>query len=93
MVRKSYARAWKPCTPAESVDRKKGVVSEKTRNEAASVFTHNPLGVGSNPTGGIPNSLNLLCEQLSRENRAAGRLSESSAPPVTIRTSGFQVPW
>jgi len=77
----------------ERVDNKKSVASKKLRDDALSVFTHNPSVPGSSPGGGIPNSLNLSCEQSSRENRAAGHLSESSAPPVTIRTSGFQVPW
>ena len=38
----------------ERVDRKKGAASEKTRDDAVSVFTHNPLVPGSSPGGGIP---------------------------------------
>jgi hypothetical protein len=37
-----------------AVDTRKSVASEKARNDAASVFTHDPLVPGSSRRGGTP---------------------------------------
>ena len=56
----------------ETLDNELGAVSRKSLKRRLIIRPHNPLVPGSSRGGGILNSLNLLCEQLSREKPRCG---------------------